>query len=277
MSYQLTAMSLIALAITNCSGGKMDTTNKVAFPTIKDVPAEAWQKLSQKKIYFGHQSVGQNIIDGINDVMKQNTQIKLTIVDLCKVTDFNKPFFAHSSIGKNEDPRAKCEDFDDVIDKKIAGKVDIAFFKFCYVDIMPASDVSRLFESYRSTLASLKEKYPKVVFIHITSSLTSLQTGPKAWIKKVIGRSIDGFDDNIKREQFNAMLLKEYEGKDAIFDLAKIESTTPDGSSSVFEKDGKTYPRMVPEYTNDGGHLNELGRKVVAEQFLILLASLANK
>jgi len=100
MSYQLTAMSLIALAITNCSGGKMDTTNKVAFPTIKDVPAEVWQKLAQKKIYFCHQSVGQNIIDGINDVMKQNTQINLNIVDLPKVPDFNKHFFAHSDVGK---------------------------------------------------------------------------------------------------------------------------------------------------------------------------------
>jgi hypothetical protein len=31
---------------------------------------------------------------------------------------------------------------------------------------------------------------------------------------------------------------------------------------------------MVPEYTTDGGHLNEIGRKKIAEQFLILLAKL---
>jgi len=270
-------MSLIALAITNCSGGKMDTKNKVTFPSIKEVPAEAWQKLAQKKIYFGHQSVGQNIIDGINDVIKQNTQIKLNIIDLPKVTDFNKPFFAHSGVGKNEDPRSKCEDFDDVIDKKIAGKVDIAFFKFCYVDIMPATDVRRLFESYQSTLASLKEKYSKVVFIHVTTPVTSLQTGPKAWIKKLIGKPLRGYDDNVKREQFNAMLRKEYSGKEPIFDLAGIESIFPDGSRSTFKKDGKEYPALAPVYTNDGGHLNELGRKVVAEQFLIFLANLANK
>lgn len=276
-SLQLTAYSLIAVTIIGCSGGKMDTKNKVSFPSIKDVPAEAWQKLSQKKIYFGHQSVGQNILDGFNDVMKQNQQIKLNIVELAKITDFDKPFFSHSGVGKNEDPRSKCEDFADVIDKKIAGKVDIAFFKFCFVDVVPNTDVNKLFVAYKETLVSLKEKYPRVMFVHMTVPLTAAQTGPKVWIKKIIGRPIGGYEDNIKREQFNAMLLKEYEGKDAIFDLAKIESTTPDGSRAVFEKDGKTYPRMVPEYTNDGGHLNELGRKVIAEQLLIVLANLAVK
>ena len=277
MSLKLSAISLIALAITNCSGGKMDTTNKVSFPSIKDVPSEAWQKLAQKKIYFGHQSVGQNILDGINDIMKQNQQIKLNIIELAKITDFDKPFFSHSGVGKNEDPRSKCEDFNEVIDKKIAGKVDVALFKFCFVDIVPNTDVNKLFSAYKETLVSLKEKYSKVMFVHMTVPLTAAQTGLKVWIKKIIGRPIGGYEDNIKREQFNAMLLKEYEGKESIFDLAKIESTTPDGSRAVFEKDGKTYPRMVPEYTNDGGHLNELGKKRVAEQLIILLANLANK
>ncbi len=58
------------------------------------------------------------------------------------------------------------------------------------------------------------------------------------------------------------------------FDIAKIESTFPDGTRSTFTKDGKTYYSMVPEYTHDGGHLNEMGRKKVAKQFLLLLANL---
>ena len=44
---------------------------KVSFPSIKDVPAEKWKRLSQKKIYFGHQSVGNNIINGIEDLMRE--------------------------------------------------------------------------------------------------------------------------------------------------------------------------------------------------------------
>ena len=36
----------------------------------------------------------------------------------------------------------------------------------------------------------------------------------------------------------------------------------------------KNYYSLVPEYTNDGAHLNELGRKIVAEGLLNLLASI---
>ena len=36
----------------------------------------------------------------------------------------------------------------------------------------------------------------------------------------------------------------------------------------------KIYYSMAPEYTTDGGHLNETGRKRVAEQLLIFLANL---
>ncbi|MBW2608023.1 MAG: hypothetical protein JRD05_10355 [Deltaproteobacteria bacterium] len=70
------------------------------------------------------------------------------------------------------------------------------------------------------------------------------------------------------------MLRKEYDGKEPVFDIAKIESTFPNGTRCSFTKDGKTYYSMVPEYTYDSGHLNETGRKKVAEQLLILLAQL---
>ena len=82
------------------------------------------------------------------------------------------------------------------------------------------------------------------------------------------------YDDNIKRNEYNEMIIKKYEGKEPVFDIAKIQSTFPDGTRCSFSKDGKTYYSMVPEYTNDGGHLNEIGRKKVAEQFLILLTNL---
>ena len=85
----------------------------------------------------------------------------------------------------------------------------------------------------------LKEAYPETIFIHVTMPLTSIQTGPKAWVKKIIGRQIRGIDDNIKRNQFNDMLRKEGEGKAPIFDLAKIESTLPDGTRSLSRKNGE--------------------------------------
>lgn len=277
LSIRLSVISVMAVAIISCSGGTMDTTNKVSFPSIKDVPAEAWQKLAQKKIYFGHQSVGYNIIDGIKDVMQQNPQIKLNIVETINPADFDSPLFAHSPVGQNRNPKSKCDVFTAFMNAGIGGKTDFAFLKFCYVDILHGTDVSKVFETYKSTIVTLQSKYPKLILVHLTTPLTTIQTGLKASIKNFLGRPIGGYDDNVKREQFNALLRKEYSGKEPIFDLAGIESTSQDGSRVTFEKDGKAYPALAPAYTNDGGHLNELGRKVVAEQFLIFLANLAIK
>jgi hypothetical protein len=57
------------------------------------------------------------------------------------------------------------------------------------------------------------------------------------------------YSENIKRNQYNEMLIKEYKGKEPILDIAGIESTKPDGSRQSFELDGVTYYSMVPEYT----------------------------
>ena len=277
MSYQLTAMSLIALAITNCSGGKMDTTNKVTFPTIKEVPAEAWQKLAQKKIYFGHQSVGYNIMDGVRDIMNKYPQTKLNVVETLKPEDFKNPLFAHSPIGQNFDLNAKSSDFMALMDKGVGNAVDVSFFKYCFVDITNETNVEKLFDEYKTRMSMVKDKYPKVIFVHITVPLTTKQHGLKGFIKKIMGRPIGGYEDNINRHLFNERIRKEYAGKEPVFDLAAIEATYPDGSAAIFESNGKTYPRFVSEYTDDGGHLNEHGRKKDAEQLLILLANLANK
>ncbi len=136
------------------------------------------------------------------------------------------------------------------------------------------TDVKDIFSSYNGSIAQLEKKYPGMTIIHFTNPLTQRQTGIKASIKKIIGRPIGGVEDNIKRNEYNEMLIKQYEGKEPIFDIAKIQSTFPDGTRCSFTKDGKKYYSMVPEYTTDGGHLNEIGRKKVAEQFLILLAKL---
>lgn len=277
MSCELFVMSLLVLAITSCSGGKMESTAKTTLPSIKSVSTEAWQKLSQKKIYFGHQSVGFNIIDGIKDVMKENPQIKLNIVETSSPSDFTAPLFGHSTVGNNTDPKSKCDAFAGFIDKGLGNKTDIAFFKFCYVDILPGTDVNKVFEDYKNTMSTIGKIYPRTTFVHITTPLTTIQTGPKAWIKKIIGKPVSGYDDNIKREQFNEMLRKQYNGKEPIFDLAMIESINPNGSRISFTQNGQTGYVLVLQYTNDGGHLNEMGRKRIAEQLLIQLANITNR
>lgn len=249
---------------------------RVSFPSLKEVPPEAWQKLAQKRIYFGHQSVGNNIIEGIEAVKRENPQIQLGIIKTYSLAEIRPGIMGHSSIGKNTQPATKIDDFRRLIDKNGAGNVDIAFFKLCYVDIGPNTDVEKLFDLYKKTMAALSKSNPGIAFVHVTSPWTSVQSGWKAFVKRIIGRPVDGYEDNMKRHAFNELMRSEYSGKQAIFDLAMIESTFPDGKGNLFTKDGKSYPYLIPEYTNDGGHLNEMGRRIVAEQLLIFLATLSS-
>ncbi|HDD05193.1 MAG TPA: hypothetical protein ENF51_01760 [Candidatus Aenigmarchaeota archaeon] len=246
----------------------------VTFKRIEDVPKSRWEALAKKQILFGHQSVGFNILDGIRDVMREHPFIKLNIVETEDPKDFNAPVFAHFRVGRNTDPRSKCDSFAEVMEK-VGEKVDIAFFKFCYVDVGAKTDIDEVFSYYTKTMDSLKKKYPKVTFVHFTVPLTVSRTTIKTRIKLLIGwKEIWEYDDNIRRNQFNELLRNEYGGKEPLFDLASIESTFPDGRRSFFKKGGKVYYSLVPDYTLDGGHLNELGRKIVAEQLLIFLANL---
>jgi hypothetical protein len=249
---------------------------KLSFPSIKDVPASGWKKLAKRKIYFGHQSVGFNIVHGIKDVMRENPTIKLNIVETSNPQDLNNPIFAHSRIGKNVDPESKIDAFGNFMENGIGNRANIAFFKLCYVDITDNTDLKAVFGKYETAMTRLKNKYPQTTFVHVTVPLQSIRTSWKTWVKKLIGKKdIWEYGNNVGRNEFNILLRKQYGGKEPFFDLAKIESTHQNGSRSLFDMDGKIYSSLVPEYTYDGGHLNELGRKIVAEQLLIFLANLS--
>ncbi len=277
---KLLFMLLITILLSAvCEGETMNDqpVHQSTYESIKDVPESAWEKLADKKIYFGHQSVGYNIVDGIKDIMKENPQIKLNIVETNDPADFNTGLFAHSRVGKNNDPKAKNDDFANLIKKGLGDKADIAFFKYCYVDANARTDVKRVFEDYENTMEQLKNEYPKTKFVHVTMPLTTVQSGAKAWVKGFLGKSIGGYDDNIQRNNYNKLLRKIYMDKEIIFELASIESTYDNKRREIFESDRMTYRALIPDYSYDGKHLNERGRKIVAENLLILLAGIVEE
>lgn len=267
----------ISILITSCNGGEM-AEKTTEFPSIKDIPTSSWEKLAQKKIYFGHQSVGNNIIEGIKELMNKYPEIKLNIVRTTDPVDFKGGIFTHSSIGKNDAPKSKIDSFEDLMKKKIDGKVDIVFFKFCFADIIGTTDVNDVFKSYRNTLSELKKLYPKTTFLHVTVPLVTTNKSIKARFKRMLGKKdIWFYDGNIKRNELNRLILDEYSGREPVFDLAEVESTYPNGRREIFKEGSNIYYAMVPEFTEDAGHLNEEGRKRAAEQLLILLANLSKQ
>lgn len=271
--FNIASIILVVIMSWGCEGGKMpDSTDFKAM--LSKVPDSAWKSLSGKRIYFGHQSVGDNIIAGIGDIQALDSRIGLKISKLETAGAIKEPGFYHSYVGRNEDPKSKIDDFATKIQGRVGDSIDIAFFKFCYIDVTPTTDVVGLFKHYQNIMEKLKNQFPQVTFIHSTMPLVKLQDGPKSWLKKILGKPLSGMDDNIKRDEYNRLLVAAYNGSEPIFDLAKAESTYPDGTRADIIKEGRRYHAMVPSYTYDDGHLNETGRKAVAASLLVFLSQL---
>jgi hypothetical protein len=227
------------------------------------------------RVYFGHQSVGYNLIAGIEDIRRAKPQIRLDLVETTDLAALPGPAFAHSGVGSNTDPESKIRDFVSRIEAAGPAGVDIAFLKFCYADVTATTPVEKLFASYRDAMARIEREFPRTTLIHLSVPLTLPQSGLKGWVKKLLGRHREGYEDNRARAAFNEMLRTEYEGKRPFFDLAAAESTLPDGSAVRVAIGPDTVPCLAKCYTSDGGHLNETGRVVLARDALLALAKLA--
>ncbi len=260
----------VFLLLTNCSqkkGGEWVMSKELK----NDLSS-----ISKQRIYFGHQSVGGNIIQGIQDILSETGFTELKII---KAEEYNpdlESFFAESRIGQNYYPKKKCDSFRSTVEDVFKGNLDIAMMKFCYIDFNPSTDVKDLFEYYKKTIEELKATYPNITFVHITVPLSSKSQWLKSFLKKLLKGGDTNEIENIKRNEFN-QLLKEYFKEDPIFDLAESEATYPDSSKEYFEKDGRRYSALIRDYTDDGGHLNSLGRKKVAQDLIKTLARIVKQ
>ena len=212
------------------------------------------------KILFGHQSVGGNLLEGVK---QQGT---VTVMPLAPgAPPLGGLVLAETLVGRNVDPESKLKDFERLVSEH-AGSLDGAMFKLCYIDFNQGTDVPALFDKYTSMMDRLAQAHPKLLIAHITTPLTIVQSGPKAWLKSVFGKARWGYVENQKRAEWNALLKKRYASKAPIFDLADLESRTDDGDPVSYEVDGKRFPMLFAGYTDDGGHLNEKAKKKIGQK-----------
>lgn len=227
--------------------------------------------IRQSRIYFGHHSVGNNILSGVFELASASTGQAIQIHPLSDTASLSEHFFTDAYIGENTRPDTKCSAFARSLAAFGARMPEVALMKFCFVDFGQGMNAQEIFSLYQSTIDSLKQQYPEVTFVHVTAPLTARGKGVKAFVKKLIGRSDNFESDNAERNSFNALLLERYKDE-PIFDLARIESTRPDGTREIFRLNGAMYYAMAPEYTEDGGHLNELGQERAGRELIRTLA-----
>lgn len=270
---RLLAQSFLMLAA-GCGAGAHAGTDPRAL--IAGLSKADFEHLSKKRIYFGHQSIGFNIVDGLLALEKANPEIGLTVKETRDPAQITSGVFAHGRVGENKAPSSKIRDFVTSVEGGLGESVDVAFFKFCYVDFEADTDPEKVFAEYRAAMTQLRQKYPRLTIVHVTVPLSVVQTGPKALVKRIMGKKRWGAEANIVRNRYNELLRREYGGKEPLFDLSAIEATRLDGGNVTFAESGGTYPMLAAEYASDGKHLNDLGGRWVAAHMVKVLAGLPN-
>lgn len=209
--------------------------------------------VARLQVFFGHQSVGANVLEGIPGVYQGFGVSVPTINDGAPLAGGS---FGNAWIGNNYDPRSKINDFGVWLRSRgVGAAADVALMKLCYLDIDRSTDVDAWFAEYRSKMAALEQEFPSVTFLHVTTPVTT-------W----------AVEDNVAKQRLNALMRAQYGATGRLFDLAAVESTRPDGSRVSGTSDGQAYYELYDGYTSDGGHLNAQGQKVAAQALLKVIA-----
>jgi hypothetical protein len=272
MRFSLISVVFCILAAWGCGGRH----NSGEFAMKDASVGDDLRAVGGKRILFGHQSVGGNILEGLKEIQKANPGGSLRVVDLEKSVPPLGPFLGELRIGKNGDPASKCDAFRETVKGMAGDSLDVVVMKFCYVDFKAGTDAAAVLETYAAAVDSLRAGSPRVVVLHTTAPLVVRTAGWKKLIKRLLGKEESSDVANAKRSEFNELLKARYRGE-PIFDLAAVESTYPDGSREEFTADGKPAHALVAGYTEDGSHLNGTGSVRAARVFVRSLAAIAEK
>ncbi len=223
--------------------------------------------ISRARIYFGHHSVGDNMLSGVRQIANELGSADIQIVKFEPGATLPESFLAHSRVGTNKDPLSKLEGFARVLDDKALARLDLALMKFCYVDFEPSTDVSSLYDRYRAQLQELETRFPGVCFLHATVPLKVHSTSFKNRIKRLLQQPVWEDDSNARRCEFNELLRNDFQ-EARVVDIARVEAT---GSQTTLAEGGHHTPFMRADLSNDGGHPNELGERCLAAEMLTKL------
>jgi hypothetical protein len=227
--------------------------------------------LSQQRIYFGHRSVGTDILNGLESILAETAQPNaLRIIKVQPPFETNEIALYHSAIGRNGAPLSKFQEFEDILVNQGRGReLDAVLLKLCFVDITKETDVKALFDSYATMIDRIQAACPDLLIVHVTVPLRihheGLRSRLRNWLK--------GDQNNYARCRFNSLLVQRYSNTGALFDLARIQSTHPDGTRESFSIAGHTGYALSPAYSEDGGHLNEDGARRAAAELVNILSS----
>lgn len=232
------------------------------------------ETVARSRVLFGHQSVGRNVLAGVAELAADNG-VPLRIEAIDGAPADGRAGLFHTQIGVNGDPIGKIDAFRQLLVRPERPRYDAALMELCYLDFgseaKGPTDLAGLARHYAQIVRELGVARPEVQLVHVSVPLRADPPGWKTPLKRLLGRDTDEDADNALRNAYNASFGQAFAAA-PFFDLARVESTRPDGRRSGFRRGGVTVYTLAPEYTVDGGHLNEGGRRRAAAAFVHALA-----
>jgi hypothetical protein len=261
-------IAILAIVL-GCNSGGEKPVRRIKVE-MKNISTE---KIMGKKYLFAHASVGFNIVEGLQQLL-DSSESGFPVKVMQPDANFSGAGFWHFKNGVNGDPVGKIDSFYRVLISLPVDQIpDYAMMKLCYADFEDTTEVMRVFDHYNLMIQQLRSKMPALQIIHITSPLYA----HSYTLKSTIRNFFRGDKDNMKRHTYNRMLREKYAASEPVFDLAEIESVTPEGFREGFVWQEEWYPSLYSGYTSDGGHLNAVGRKLVAHKLVAFLAGLEHE
>jgi hypothetical protein len=262
------AGSFLALMMASCppsnqgnAGGRQIGHDSVDADAI---PAATLALIEGMDVYFEHASVGSNIQEGLASLASAN-QARYGIAmqsigsDDAALSASDTAWFATND-GLMDNARgnpgfdAKATRFDSRLRAaNFAAALDVASFKFCYIDNDYAGTAQQAFDRVRTVMEGLEASYPNATFVWWTMPLET--------------------SGNAERDAYNG-LVRAYcsANRKWLLDIADIESHNPSGAAQSDDAG----ERLYSGFTTDGGHLNAAGSRRVASAYWVLLAGIAN-
>ena len=226
-----------------------------------------WDAARSRIIFFAHQSVGENILDGLRQIAATEGFPAMTVVETSAAATAG-PALWHEKVGQNGDPMSKINGFTQALNAGAGARADVALMKFCFWDIQKDTDVKKVFSAYRDAMTQVSRQFPNLTLLHTTVPLVVEDSDWKASVRRLLRMAVPTDLDNAKREELNQMIRQEYGSRAALFDIAALEQEAP-GRNGV--------PYLAAAYSSDGAHLNDAGRRAVASGLVKSLAAVPSR
>lgn len=221
------------------------------------------EALGKIRVFFAHHSVGGNVLDGMK-ALASEAGVKLNFVELGDQvptsTPAAGPAFMEGDGGTNKHPDTKFDYFVTTMGRLADRPPQLALMKLCFVDFNPTADPDKMFADYQATVAAVRKAQPGVTLVHATAPLTHRVTTLKGRLNRLRGKLVWEDATNVKRMIYNEHIRSTYKDE-PIFDIARVESTFPNGERAVYEYEGHPFEALIVGYSKDDGHLNDVGAR----------------